>query len=373
VDDPSELFLTYREVRIRDDEIVQGLLLPGTRPADAEVRALIERWGGRHFVRETPLGAELTMVRRVVAPRAERWWLHVLLFVVTALTTTAAGARFLGSEPVPIGMVPVGPAALPLPVALDPAALLTGLIFSLPLITILLGHELGHYLLARRHGMDVSPPYFIPSPRLNAIGTFGAFIRLRSPIVNRAVLLDVGAAGPLVSFVLSLPVLVVGLMMSEPARFAGESPPTAFAVYFGSEPIFVGGSLVVHAIAALIPHGGDLLVLHPLAFAGWLGLFVTALNLFPLSQLDGGHILYALFAGRQRLAGVSFLGVLLALGVWWPGWWVWAALILLLGRGSIRHPAVFDAQYPLDRRRRAAGWACVAIFVLTFVVVPFRF
>jgi Zn-dependent protease len=373
VPDARPVFLTYREVRIRDDEIAQGLLLPGLAADDPEVRALIDAWGGRHFVRRTALGDELTLVRRTAPPPAERWWLHVLLFVLTLVTATAAGARFLGREPFPLALAPAGPIALPVPVGLDPAALWTGLVFSVPLIAILLGHELGHYLLARRHGVDVSPPYFIPSPRLNAIGTFGAFIRLRSPIVNRAVLLDVGAAGPLVSFVLSLPVLVVGLMLSTPARFAGDAPPTQFAVYFGNDPIFVGGSLIVHAANALLGHPGDVLILHPLAFAGWLGLFVTALNLVPLSQLDGGHILYALVRGRQPAIGVAFLAMLVALGAWWPGWWVWAVLILLLGRGTIRHPPVFDAAYPLDRRRRRAGWACVAIFVLTFVVVPFRF
>jgi hypothetical protein len=372
VPDWVHLFVSYRVARVRDDEIVQGTLLPGLDSGHPAVRTTLEAWDGPHFVRSTPYGEEVTLVRRWAAPRRERWWLHLLLFLLTAFTTTAAGARFLGYEPLPFVLLPVGNIGVPRPVGFEPAALLPGLIFSAPLLLILLGHELGHYLLARRHRMDVSPPYFIPAPRINVIGTFGAFIRLRSPLINRAMLLDVGVAGPIASFVLSLPVVALGLAWSTPVGYPHAAPPTPFAVLLGEQPIFLGGSLVLHALAPLLAEPGDVLLLHPLAFAGWLGLFVTALNLFPLSQLDGGHILYALLRDWQPRLGLLFLFVLLLLGNFWWGWWFWALLILVLGRGSIRHPAVFDPEYPVRGLRRQLGWAAVVIFLLTFVVVPFR-
>jgi hypothetical protein len=372
VPDWIHLFITYRTVRIRDDEIVQGLLLPGLDAGHPHVRYLLDRWEGSHFARPTPFGEELTLVRRSAAPPRERWWLHALLFLLTALTATAAGARFAGREPFPLALLPMGPIGFPVPVHFDAAALLPGLIFSVPLLAILFAHEMGHYLVARHHRMDVSPPYFIPSPRINVIGTFGAFIRLRSPIINRPMLLDVGAAGPIASFVLSIPILVAGLLWSTPANYAGGVPPTGFAVDLGGAHVFVGGSLLVHALSWLVGSAADVVILHPLAFAGWLGLFVTALNLFPLSQLDGGHILYALVRDWQPRLGLAFLGLLVVLGNWWQGWWFWAVLILLLGRGTIRHPAVFDPEFPIRGVRRRIGWACIAIFVLTFVAVPFR-
>ncbi|MBA4157507.1 MAG: site-2 protease family protein [Gemmatimonadetes bacterium] len=366
------LFATYRVVVVRDDEIVQGVLLPDLHPDHPAVRTVLDAWEGTHWAQPGAFGTELTLVRRLTPPPPERWWLHALLFLLTALTTTAAGARFMGREPFPLGAFAVGPMGLPFPVAFSPADLVHGLAFSLPLMGVLFGHEMGHYVLARWHRMDVSPPYFIPSPRFNVIGTFGAFIRLRSPIINRAMLLDVGAAGPIASFVLSIPVLAVGLALSEPVVYPGQQPPTGFAVSLGGQLIFVGGSALVHAMAWGFGGVGNVLILHPLAFAGWLGLFVTALNLFPLSQLDGGHVLYALFRSWQPRIGLGFLVLLLALGQLWMGWWFWAALILLLGRGSIRHPAVLDPEFRVQGVRRGLGWACILIFVLTFVAVPFR-
>jgi hypothetical protein len=372
VTDWVPLFATYQMVRVRDEEILQGYLLPGIDAEHPLVRKGLEGWQGTYFVRHAPLGTELTLVRRCAPLPRERWWLHVLLFVLTLVTTTAAGARLLGHEPFPLAVLPVGSFGVPFVAHLDPAALAAGLVFSLPLLGILLGHEMGHYLLARRHRMDVSPPYFLPSPRFNVIGTFGAFIRLRSPIVNRAVLLDVGAAGPIASFVLSIPVLLLGLAWSTPVDLPGGAVPTPFAVSFAGEPVFVGGSLLLHALARLVVGPADVVLLHPLAFAGWLGLFVTALNLFPLSQLDGGHILYALARDWQPRLGLAFLALLLVLGQWWWGWWFWALLILLLGRGSVRHPTVFDPAFPVGRLRQRIAWACVAIFALTFVPIPFQ-
>ena len=366
----TSLFVAQQVVRVRDEEIVHGLLRPGLDEGDPGVRSALAAWGGSHFVRATPLGTEVVLVRRVGPPRRERWWLHALLFALTVLTTSIAGALLLGREPLFLAMSPGEPGWLPVPLRVDPAALAAGTVFSIPLLGILLGHELGHYVVARWRGMDVSPPYFIPSPHgLNLIGTFGAFIRLRSPMINRVMLLDVGAGGPIASFVLSLPVAAIGLAQSRVIPAAG----APFLVLFDGQPIGLGGSLLFDALARLVlgADGGTVL-LHPLAFAGWIGLFVTALNLLPLTQLDGGHILYALLGARQRWVGLAFLGGLVALGTLWWGWWLWTAVVLVLGRGRVRHPAVYDPAYPVEGARRVLGWLCVAVFFLTFVAIPIR-
>ncbi len=371
--DWMNVFATYRVAIVRDDEVVQGVLHPYMDEDHPLVREALAQWSGSTFVQRTPVGTEVTLVRRVGERPRERWWLHALLFLLTTLSTTVAGAVFQGHSPLGFIVLRTGLVDFPLPIRISPEELAPGLLFSVPLLIILLGHELGHYLVARRHGMDVSPPFFIPSPHwINLIGTFGAFIRLRSPMINRSMLLDVGSGGPLASFVLSLPVAAVGLYLSRTLPLPAVQTPTSFAVLFGNQPIWLGGSLVFDGLAALLVRGEGMVILHPLAFAGWLGLFVTALNLFPLSQLDGGHILYALVGRWQRPIGLAFLGLLLVLGTVWQGWWVWAVLILLIGRGRIHHPTVFDPRFPVTGIRRPLGWLCVLIFVSTFVVIPLR-
>jgi membrane-associated protease RseP (regulator of RpoE activity) len=160
--------------------------------------------------------------------------------------------------------------------------------------------------------------------------------------------------------------------MSDPLSALTTTAPSRFVVLFGSQPIWLGNSILFSALDGIFAGDGEILLLHPVAFAAWLGLFVTALNLFPLAQLDGGHILYALLGGRQRYFGMAFLAVLVGLGFFWWGWWLWAALTLVLGRGSIRHPSVFDPEVPVTGRRRLVGWFCVVIFLLTFAPIPIR-
>jgi membrane-associated protease RseP (regulator of RpoE activity) len=148
--------------------------------------------------------------------------------------------------------------------------------------------------------------------------------------------------------------------------------PARYVVLFGTQPIWLGDSIFFALLDTVAAGEGGFLVLHPLAFAAWLGFFVTALNLFPLAQLDGGHILYALLGTRQRYFGMAFLAVLLGLGFAWWGWWLWAGLILVLGRGSVKHPSVFDPEVPVTGKRRLLGWCCVVIFIITFIPIPIR-
>ena len=284
-----------------------------------------------------------------------------------------AGGFLAGTDVLDTRFAEIGGTWFPVPTRLRFADMAVGLPFALAFIGILLAHEMGHYLTARRHGVPVSLPYFIPfPPYFSIVGTLGAFIRLRGPMMRRSVLFDIGVAGPLASFLLSLPLLLVGLRLSEsvPAADAGLYP---FVVHFAGEPIRIGSNAILQSATVLSVPGfeaGSAVVLHPLAFAGWLGIFVTALNLIPLGQLDGGHILYAIAGTAQRALARAFILILLLLGLVWWGWWLWAAIALGLGRGRVAHPPVLAEEIPVGRRRRILGWAALALFALSFSPAP---
>jgi membrane-associated protease RseP (regulator of RpoE activity) len=244
----------------------------------------------------------------------------------------------------------------------------------LALVGVLAVHEAGHYYAARHHRISVSPPFFIPfPPYLSVIGTLGAFIRLRSPVLSRSTLLDVAVSGPLLSFLVSLPLVWWGLAHSR--VIAVVNAPTEYLVPFADDRFWLGGSLAMSWLTRLVldlPGVGHVVEMHPIAFAGWLGLFVTALNLLPISQLDGGHLLYALLGSRQRLAAWAFFLALIPLGFLWAGWWLWAVLVAGVGRGRIRHPPLYNSELGPGAVRVAVGLAAVLAFVLCFVPVPFR-
>ena len=267
--------------------------------------------------------------------------LSILLFFITLGTTIVAGALQEGVNPLK-----------------NPGEILKGIPFSFTLMGILLAHELGHYLIARKHGLDVTLPYFIPAPSL--IGTFGAFIRMRSPVRDRRMLLDVGAAGHLVGIAVSIPFLILGFRLSEVKLIEGQA-----VMSLGSSLLL---SLLSWLVVGPIPNGYDI-VIHPVWFAGWIGLLVTSLNLLPIGQLDGGHVAYALLGERQnKISRYVFLAIL-ALGIFgWQGWLLWSLLLFIMG---FRHPRPLEWWVPLDRKRKVIGWVAVAVFILTFIPVPF--
>ena len=280
-------------------------------------------------------------------------WLNVALFVATIFSTLFIGTMLMGSynETMSLGE----PLAA---IRSDPSILLSGLPFSIAIMSIFLAHEMGHYLTCRYYGISASLPYFIPAPTL--FGTFGAFIRIRSPFPNRAELLEVGVAGPIAGFVLSIPILVISLTMS---RMAVIEPEAGF--------MSLGEPLIFQLIAGIMqvspPPGMDL-YLHPVGFAAWVGFFLTALNLIPVGQLDGGHISYALFGRHHRRISRVLVFALLPMGIFfWPGWLVWIVLLALLGT---RHPPTVDDAVPLDRRHIVLGWIALAMLVLCFTPVP---
>ena len=281
---------------------------------------------------------------RPIQPRRERGpWLHVLLFLTTVVTTVGVGGSGIGGIPFS-----------------EPFDLGNGIAFSGTLLLILGTHELGHYFAARRWFMRVSLPYFIPVPF--ALGTMGAFIRLRSPIPNRRVLLDVGASGPLAGFAVAVPAVIVGIYNSRVL------PPMDL-----QGGIALGEPLVFSFLAKLIlgvSSSDYTILLHPIALAGWLGLFVTALNLLPMGQLDGGHILYALLGRKQHVITLATVAVLVLLASFWLGWLVWVVIPFILG---FRHPPSLDDDLPLDPRRKVLGWICMGVFAVSFTPVPFQF
>jgi hypothetical protein len=366
-----ELAADYRIAVQGDAEVVRARLLPGLGGDDPQVRAALAAWGGESYVQDDQWGTEVILMRPIEGAPPTRWRLHFWLFVLTAFTTLAAGALMQGVDPLRTLYLAGG--WLGVPTAVNGRGLWQGASFAFPFLAILLCHESGHYFAARRHKIPVTPPYFLPMPPfLSLVGTMGAFIRIKGPTVRRSVLFDVGAAGPYASFLLSIPVLLVGFALSGPVARQSDLA-TPFFVRFAGETIWLGNAPLIHLLGSLyFPDlGGAAILLHPLAFAGWLGLFVTALNLMPLGQLDGGHILYSLWdqPGQERAAR-AFVLLLIPLGMLWWGWWVWGAAALLVNRGRLRHPPVLQPLVPLDPRRRRLAWFAILIFFLTLPPIP---
>ncbi len=367
------IFATYRIVSFGGGDVVHGLLRDDLATDSPEVREVVGEWDGLVRVEEGPSGTHLILEGRAREGASSSWTVHVGLFLATLFTTLAAGALLRGADPLRTEVVDLGGAIIPIPTGLEPEILWVGLSFSLPLVGILLAHEMAHYVAARAHRIRASLPYFIPfPPYYSVVGTLGAFIRLRSPMIDRNGLLDVGASGPLASFALSIPVLWVGLSLSQtvPVEAAEFTP---YLIQFAGQPIRIGDGALLRALAHLhfgSEVGSQAILLHPVAFAGWLGLFVTFLNLLPFGQLDGGHVGYAVWGRLQRYAGIVFLLSLFPLGFIWWGWWFWGVVAFLIIRGRLTHPAVLVEEIPVDSGRRWVGWACVAMLLLTFAPVP---
>jgi membrane-associated protease RseP (regulator of RpoE activity) len=266
---------------------------------------------------------------------------HIILFIATFITTLLAGALMNGVIPWE-----------------QPEKIYLGLPFSLTLLLILLTHEMSHYVASRLHHVSATLPYFIPAPSI--IGTFGAVIKMKPPIPDRRSLIDIGASGPIGGFIVAIIATIVGLSMSE-VRPAGELED---GLFFGSSLLFT----FISTIVINVDPEKFAIILHPVAFAGWIGLLVTSLNLLPIGQLDGGHIAYALFGEKHALISKGMIPVLVLLGIiFWPGWIVWAALMFFLG---YRHPPVVYPHIQLDRKRKLVGWISLLIFILTFTPMP---
>jgi membrane-associated protease RseP (regulator of RpoE activity) len=360
-------------------EAIDGLVLPGHQGGSPALREALRRWPGKWYWGDRER-TRLILLRAHRGSRRARWLLHALLLALAVICTLGAGAALAGVwtpwggggiRGVFVGMGRFFSGV----VQGDWRLLIQGWSFALPLLAILLVHESGHYFAARRYVIDVSPPFFLPiPPTLSPIGTLGAFIRMRSPVLDRRQLLDVGAAGPLAGFGVALLVLVWGYAVSSAAPIPLElesGQRLASWVSFAGEPIALGDSLLTGWLrAAFFPHAPAVHLSLP-AFAGWVGVFITGLNLLPLSQLDGGHILYGVLGKHQRYAaGAAVIG-LLVLAQRSPHWYVWVVLTFLIGGGRWTHPAVVFPTRAVPASRRWIGLASVLVFALTFLPVPF--
>jgi len=365
--DLSPFLLAWRTIAVRDREVVDALVHPAHRGPSPELVRALKHWPGSWYWSDEDGERHLVLTRPRPGARRDRWPLHILLFLATLFTTAWAGAVFAGT----LDYAPwLGFPVVPVPAGEFLGGLAGGLVFSAPLLAILLAHELGHYTVARRYDLDVSPPYFIPVPFFPSfIGTMGAFIRLRTIVTDRRQLFDVAVAGPFAGFALALPALCWGLALSAPgAGFEG------MVLWLGGTAVHLGDSLLTLAVRALAGPEAPGIAVHPLAFAGWLGMFVTMLNLLPIAQLDGGHILFAALPRLQQRVALGFLVLIGVLG-WlsgWAGWWIFGVFVLLLSRGRLAHPPVLDAYRPLPNSRRRLAWGALALFVVTFSPVPFR-
>jgi membrane-associated protease RseP (regulator of RpoE activity) len=310
-------------------------------------------------------------------PKPARTSVNIILFILTVLSVL-----FVGSQPQ--GTMPND---LPGQILYFAKALLTGWPYALSLMSILLAHELGHYFMSRHHKTAATLPYFIPLP-IPPLGTMGAAILMQGTPKNKRVLFDIGVAGPLAGMVIAIPVLFYGLSLSHLSVIrptGGLIEQEGNSLLYLLAKYFMFGKLLpdpatTHGLSyALywlkyfftgqpIPLGATDVFIDPVAFAGWAGLLVTSLNLIPAGTLDGGHVVYSLFGDKASKAFPFIFIALLGLGLFWNGWWLWAVLLLWLGRV---HAEPLDQITPLDPRRRLVAALVILIFILTFSPVPF--
>jgi membrane-associated protease RseP (regulator of RpoE activity) len=263
---------------------------------------------------------------------------HIVLFVLTAISTYLVGANY----------------------SFDTGNIVNGLSYSCSIMLILLAHEMGHYVMSRTYGIPATLPYFIPFP-LPPFGTFGAIIKMKGIIINKKALFDIGVAGPLASFILSAPCLYFGMKLS--SVVATSANTNEFRL---GEPLLL--KLIQWIVVGELSPTQDIL-LHPLGYAGWVGLFVTALNLLPVGQLDGGHVVYAVFGRKSKWAFMGSILILIFLALYYnPGWLTLIILLLIFG---MRHPEPFDSETPLDRPRKILACFMLIVFILSFTPAPF--
>jgi membrane-associated protease RseP (regulator of RpoE activity) len=314
-------------------------------------------------------------------PKVGSVWVNIVLFSLTILSVMFTGAQFSGAEiSTPFESSFLGFLQF----------LWQGWPFAVSLLGILLAHELGHYLVGRARGEIVTLPYFIPFP-FSAFGTMGAFINMKEVPKNKKHLLDVGIAGPLIGLMVTIPVLFLGLSLSTLGPIEAELPAGYIQFLEGNSLFYLFAKYLTFGrwlpqpasfgdmaqflywvryffTGSPLPLGGLDVQVHAVAWAGWAGLFVTAINLIPAGQLDGGHILYVLLGKKNAKRSFPIvLGALVLLGFFWQGWWLWAGLVFLFGR---RYAEPLEQITPVDRKRKILGLIALIIFILIFIPVP---
>lgn len=326
---------------------VRGRLLVDSAEAYARLAPRFRAQGHTLLMRREGGETVLVIVDSIVKPTPNNVWLPVLLALLTVVSVLFSYTLFFEtSEPSLAGVM---------------RNLGRGWPFAASLLSILLAHELGHYFMSRHFGVAATLPYFIPFP-LSPFGTMGAMIRMKDMPPNKRSMLLIGAAGPLAGLVVAIPILILGLSLSEvtPVPASGYSAEGNSLLYLGIKYLLFG---------QILPSNGVDVFLHPVAFAGWAGLLVTSLNLIPAGQLDGGHVMYALLGSKTRYLNWAITGILLVMGIWWQGWLLWAVLILIFSRADM--PPMDDVT-PLRPWQMALAVALLVVFVLTFTPMPLR-
>ncbi|MBL8098054.1 MAG: site-2 protease family protein [Anaerolineales bacterium] len=359
----KEFFLRYRGQLISED----------SAEAYDQLAESLSQYNVMPLFREEEDKQIIYLAQKQPAPKQENIKTNIILFVLTVLSVMLAGAQPEGPIPNDFWgqLILLG------------KSIFTGWPFALSLLGILLAHELGHYFMSRYHKTPASLPYFIPFP-LSPLGTMGAAIIMRGIPKNKRVLFDIGVAGPIAGLVVAIPVLLLGLSLSElgtidpnPNGFLeGNSIIYLFSKYiiFGQllpapvEPQGILYWLQYFFTGKPIPYGGVDVLIHPVAFAGWAGILVTALNLIPAGTLDGGHVIYSLFGDKARKAFPFIIAILIGLGFFWDGWWLWAVLLFWLGRVNAQP---LDQITRLDSTRKLVAVAMIFVFLLVFTPVPF--
>lgn len=345
----------------RDSRLVaafEGRLLIASEAAYDQLDLLLAPRDQLALFREQDGKQAIYILSGRATPAPRPWWPNALLLILTVLSVLLVGTEMAINE------IANGSAAVAQPYVDNLVfELWRGLPYAIAILLILGSHELGHYFAARHHKIAVTLPYFIPAPFISLIGTFGAFIQLREPMRNRKVLLDVGAAGPLTGLLFAFPILLIGLATSH----VGEVTPGGMVE--GNSLLYAFGKILV--FGRMLPANGVDVYVNQLAWAGWTGLLVTGLNLIPIGQLDGGHILYSLVGERARRLYYPLIGgmVLLVL-TGSDAWLLWLVLLFLFGR---IYAAPLDMITPMDRRRKIIAVIGLIVFVLTFVPVPFSY
>lgn len=310
-------------------------------------KTIAERW---HQLEYTPLlrhsGNRIEVVANpgIIRPKPSDPRINLILFLITLASVLTVGALNEGAS-----------------LLTDLSSITLGFPFAFSFLAILGAHEFGHYFVARYHKVAVTLPYFLPFPTL--WGTLGAFIQLRSPTKTRKELFDVGVAGPLAGLVVAIPILIIGLSLSEvtPLPAEGGYFLEGNSIFYWLTKFFIFGQS--------LPHNGVDVTLHPMAWAGWSGLFVTVLNLLPVGQLDGGHVAYVLFGRFANRLGFIMMGGMVLLGIFlWRGWLFWAFItFMLIGVG---HPPPLNDLVPLGGKRKMLAYLIIVIFLLLFMPAP---
>ena len=341
----SQWIMIHKAGQSGDNIIIEGTL----RDDNIDLKE-IEKQSGNLIgnITKTDSGA-FTYFRVQPASKKKKTRLNIILFAITVLTTLAAGAFMEGTN-----------------IFSNPLLIYKGLPFSVTLLLILGVHELGHYTFAKKHNVDATLPYFIPAPTF--IGTFGAFIKMRSPIQSKKALIEIGAAGPIAGFIIAVPALFIGLKISEVKTIA----ETAGGIQLGDSLLtYLAAQIMYPNLAA-----NQEIMLSSVGFAAWIGLLVTMLNLIPLGQLDGGHIAYAILGDNFKKVGkVIFVGLVILgtvpyffFDVNTLNWLIWAGLVFFIIK--LKHPPVLNPDKNLEKREKIIGAIALIIFCLTFIPVP---